>query len=129
MTARAAHVEAAATEGTPIPGAERWRFDPKIDLGQGPANQFVCRGVAHWARTDDSGTCADRIFASTSDARLIALDAATGQRCVGFGEGREVRIGPGMPLLWRGEFQITSPPVTVGDTVVDAPLHFVHGSG
>ena len=29
-------------------GEERWRFDPQIDLGQDPANQFICRGVAHW---------------------------------------------------------------------------------
>ena len=64
------------------------------------------------------GACADRIFVGTNDARLIAVDAATGKRCTGFGNDGEVSIDPGMPLLWPGEFQITSPPVTVGDTVV-----------
>ncbi|MCY3795641.1 MAG: pyrroloquinoline quinone-dependent dehydrogenase [Gammaproteobacteria bacterium] len=139
MTARAAHMNRAATEGTPIlvgdalilctpfnevialdagTGQERWRFDPQIDLGQEPANQFICRGVAHWREVGASGDCASRIFTGTNDARLIALDAATGQRCAGFGDGGEVRIDPGMPLLWPGEFQITSPPVTVGDVVV-----------
>ena len=139
MSARAAHMNKAATEGTPIrvggalilctpfnevialdagTGEERWRFDPQIDLGQEPANQFTCRGVAHWRDAEAEGTCAHRIFTGTNDARLIAIDAATGQRCAGFGDGGEVRIDPGMPLLWPGEFQITSPPVTVGDTVV-----------
>ena len=139
MTARAAHMESAATEGTPIlvgdalilctpfnevialdagTGEERWRFDPQIDLGQDPANQFTCRGVAHWRDAEADGACANRIFTGTNDARLIAIDAATGQRCAGFGDEGEVRIDPGMPLLWPGEFQITSPPVTVGDTVV-----------
>ena len=54
----------------------------------------------------------------TNDARLIALDLATGKRCPGFGEDGEVRIDPGIALVWPGEFQITSPPVTVGNTVV-----------
>ena len=139
MTARAAHMHQAATEGTPIlvgdalvlctpfnevialdaaSGAERWRFDPGIDLGQDPANQFVCRGVTHWRDAGATGPCADRIFMGTNHARLIALDATTGSRCSGFGTDGELRIDPGMPLLWPGEFQITSPPVTVGDTVV-----------
>ena len=69
MTTRWDHMNQTATQGTPIlandalifctpfnevialdpaSGAERWRFDPGIDLGQDPANQFVCRGVTHW---------------------------------------------------------------------------------
>ena len=102
----------------PGTGTERWRFDAGIDLGQDPANQFVCRGVVHWRDAGASMTCASRIFMGTNDARLIAIDAATGNRCAGFGVNGEVRIDPGMPLVWPGEFQITSPPVTVGDTVV-----------
>ena len=139
LTARADHMRSAATEGTPIlagdalvfctpfnevialdpgTGAERWRFDPKIDLDQQPANQFVCRGVAYWQDDASSGICSTRIFMGTNDARLIALDLATGERCPGFGEDGEVRINPGIALVWPGEFQITSPPVTVGNTVV-----------
>ena len=125
LTARAAHMHQAATEGTPIlvgddlvfctpfnevialeadSGVERWRFDPGIDLGQDPANQFVCRGVTHWRDADATGLCAERIFMGTNDARLIALDARTGGRCTGFGSDGEVHIDPGMPLLWPGEF-------------------------
>ena len=116
MTTRTEHMNQSATQGTPIlvndalvfctpfnevialdpaSGAERWRFDPGIDLGQDPANQFVCRGVTHWRDADATGMCADRIFIGTNDARLIALDAATGSRCTGFGTDEEVRIDPG----------------------------------
>ena len=139
MTNRTEYMSQAATEGTPIlaegslvfctpfnevialdpgTGSERWRFDAEIDLEQYPANQFVCRGVAHWREGESSAACSGRIFMGTNDARLIAVDAATGRRCAGFGENGEVWIDPGKALMWPGEFQITSPPVTVGDTVV-----------
>lgn len=129
----------AASEGTPIllggslvfctpfnevialdpgTGAEKWRFDPEIDLEQRPANQFVCRGVAQWSDSEQDGVCTQRIFVGTNDARLIAIDAKTGNRCASFGQAGEVGIDPEMPLLWPGEFQITSPPVVIGDTVV-----------
>ena len=99
-------------------GSERWRFDPGINLEQRPANQFVCRGVTHWHDPEDPVECADRIFMGTNDARLIAIDARRGERCRDFGANGEVRIDPGLALLWPGEFQVTSPPVVVGDVVV-----------
>src|SRR6185437_3981483 len=45
------------------------------------------RGVALWrdSRGGDGEPCHRRIFIATIDARLIALDAATGQPCSGFG--------------------------------------------
>ncbi len=99
-------------------GSERWRFDAKIDLQQRPANQFVCRGVSHWNDGESQNECSSRIFMGTNDARLIAIDAKTGKRCTEFGNNGEVRIDPGMELWWSGEFQITSPPAIVGDTVI-----------
>ncbi len=66
-------------------GAERWRFDPEVNL-EGVYNP-VCRGVAHAIVAAPSasaeagapnGACASRIFLGTLDARLIALDAKTG---------------------------------------------------
>jgi len=102
----------------PGTGLEQWRFDPQINMDQRPANQFVCRGVAHWVDPDHGDTCGNRIYVGTNDARLIAIDAETGERCGAFGTNGEVRIDPGMALLWPGEFQITSPPVVIDDTVV-----------
>lgn len=103
----------------PGTGAQKWRYDPKINLDQRPANQFVCRGIAHRpADAGDTGACAARLFMGTNDARLIALDAKTGAPCDDFGNGGDIRVHPDMDLLWPGEFQITSPPVVIGDLVV-----------
>ena len=102
-------------------GAEAWRFDPNIATENvRPANDFTCRGVAFWrdAQAPDGAACRSRVIEGTNDGRVIALDAQTGARCAGFAHNGELRIDPGMPLRWPGEFQITSPPVIVRDTVV-----------
>ncbi len=139
VTAKAAAMNRAVAEGTPIlvddtlvfctpfndvvaidpaSGEQRWRFDANIDLDQQPANEFVCRGVAHWRDQDASASCSSRILMGTNDGRLIAIDAASGDACAEFGDGGQVVIDVGMELLWPGEFQITSPPVVIADTVV-----------
>lgn len=103
----------------PETGAELWRRDPKVDMGQRPANKYTCRGVAFWRDPEAAGGhCTSRILTGTNDYRLLALDLADGRPCDGFGENGEVRIDPEFELVWPGEFQITSPPVIVGDTVV-----------
>ena len=102
----------------PETGRALWRYDPAISLEQRPANQYVCRGVAAWRADDADAACAERIFTATNDSRVIALDAATGAPCEDFGEDGIVKVDPGMALNWPGEFQFTSPPVVVGDTVV-----------
>ncbi len=132
-------IQRSATEGTPLlvegslifctpfnevialnpgTGEELWRYDPRIDLEQEPANQFICRGVAHWREPGSSAACSSRILMGTNDARLIAIDARNGAPCRDFGKDGEVEIDPGMELWWPGEFQITSPPVIAGDTVI-----------
>ena len=119
----------------PGTGQQKWRFDPKISNAQRPANRYNCRGVAYWVddQAADGAACRSRIFMGTNDARVIALDAKTGEPCADFGEHGEVKIDIGMPLVWPGEFQITSAPVvtrgvvvvgsSIADNVrVDAPL-------
>lgn len=105
----------------PATGDPMWRFDPDIPTtGVRPGNQYVCRGVAHWAdlEADEDAACRERIYMGTNDARLVAIDLETGKLCPGFGENGTVRIDPGMALEWPGEFQITSPPAIVGNVVV-----------
>ena len=119
----------------PGTGRQKWRFDPKISNAQRPGNRYNCRGVAYWVddQAADGAACRSRIFMGTNDARVIALDAKTGNPCADFGEHGEVKIDIGMPLVWPGEFQITSAPVatrgvvvvgsSIADNVrVDAPL-------
>jgi len=102
----------------PDHGAKLWEYDAKIALDQQPANQFICRGVSYWEDSAAKGPCAARIFMGTNDARLIAVDADTGRACADFGTAGQVRIDPGMKLLWPGEFQITSSPAIIGDVVI-----------
>ena len=104
----------------PGTGKERWRFDPKIPTEEvWPANKFNCRGVASWIDgPDGERDCFERVFAATNDGRLFALDGLSGQRCKRFGRDGEVKIDPGMELVWPGEFQITSAPVVVGTVVI-----------
>jgi quinoprotein glucose dehydrogenase len=103
----------------PGTGKEIWRHDPKINLEQRPANKFTCRGVAYWRDPGAApgAACAARILTGTNDHRLVALDLDDGSRCAAFGENGEVKIDPAFELAWPGEFQITSPPVVIGDTV------------
>ncbi|MEO8248757.1 MAG: pyrroloquinoline quinone-dependent dehydrogenase [Burkholderiales bacterium] len=103
----------------PATGAEKWRFDPHVSTDLRPANRYNCRGVAQWRDplAAPDVPCALRILAATSDARLIALDAATGAACEGFGEQGQVKVQTGL-LDRPGEWQITSAPVVVAGVVV-----------
>jgi len=105
----------------PASGVERWAFDPEIDRTGRYANQYVCRGVAAWsdAKAAPGAQCGRRIFTNTVDARLIAIDAADGKPCPGFGAGGEVDLTVGVGAIrWKGEYSQTSPPAVVGDVVV-----------
>jgi quinoprotein glucose dehydrogenase len=105
----------------PVTGAERWSYDPQVDLSGRYANQLVCRGVATWLDADAApgAACRRRIFTATNDARLIALDAASGRPCADFGAAGRVDLNPGPgPQRWRGEYQVTSPPTVIDDLVV-----------
>jgi quinoprotein glucose dehydrogenase len=104
----------------PGTGEELWRHDPGVDPGRNPGNQYVCRGVSQWTDTlaPAGAPCRDRIFTGTVDGRILALDLANGKPCSGFGTRGEVSVAPDMPLIWLGEFQITSAPAVVGDIVV-----------
>jgi quinoprotein glucose dehydrogenase len=104
----------------PGTGAQKWRYDPKIDTNQRPANRYTCRGVAYWVddQAAQGAVCRARIFMGTNDARIIALDARTGLPCADFGNNGEVRPEIGMTLEWPGEFQITSAPVVSRGVVV-----------
>jgi quinoprotein glucose dehydrogenase len=100
----------------PETGAELWTFDPKIDTERRFANMIINRGVAYWRGDREAGA---RVFLGTLDARLIALDAATGRRVAGFGAKGEIDLTKGIaPLTDPWEYNVTSPPLVVGDLVV-----------
>ena len=104
----------------PATGVERWAFDPEVDTTRPAPMDYKCRGVGVWqdsAAQDPQGLCATRLFVGTIDARLIALDARTGQVCGDFGEAGTVTLAPGKELAFNGEYRIISPPTVVGDVV------------
>jgi quinoprotein glucose dehydrogenase len=123
----------------PETGTEKWSYDPKVDLKISYDNQLNCRGLATWLDPKPaSGRPRRRLFMGTNDARLICLDAATGKPCGDFGKDGEVDLAPGVGILRKGEYQVTSPPAVVNGVVVigsaigdnqrvDAPSGVVRG--
>ena len=97
-------------------GLERWRHDPQIDASG--VYMLACRGVAYHESAEPGTTCPQRILLATLDARLIALNARTGQRCEDFGQGGEVSLLEGMGEVKPGYYLVTSPPAVVGDAAV-----------
>jgi quinoprotein glucose dehydrogenase len=100
-------------------GALIWKYDPQVLDAYIPYSA-VCRGVAYYsvpdARPDE--VCAARIIEGTLDARVIALDAKTGQPCPGFGVAGQVDTSIGIGEHDPGMYSITSSPVVVRGTIV-----------
>lgn len=103
----------------PASGTELWRFDPKVRLDMERNEGFVSRGVAYWRQGSDTTLpCSQRVFLGTIEARLHAVDAATGQPCEDFGDQGTVRLDLGVGNVQDGQYGVTSPPTVVGDVVV-----------
>lgn len=100
-------------------GEERWRYDPRVPDENIPYTA-ACRGVVYYATpgANSNEPCARRIIEGTLDARLIAVDARTGQPCPQFGENGAVDITIGMGDVSPGMVSITSPPVVVRGVIV-----------
>jgi quinoprotein glucose dehydrogenase len=102
----------------PATGRELWTFDPQLERGGIYANMWINRGVAYWRGPDAEGVCAARVFLATLDARLFALDAATGKRCADFGSDGSVNLLDGIsPVYDAREYNVTSPGTVIGDVI------------
>ncbi len=118
-------------------GQPRWKFDPKVNA---PMWQR-CRGLGFYRSPDKAADaaavvpeaginadatkaaptpaiCRERIIQTTLDARLIALDAGTGQPCPGFGQNGMVDLQAGMGPVKPGFYFQTSAPLVARDRVV-----------
>ena len=76
-------------------GIERWSYSPKIDLESFPMPR--CRGVTQWTdeRVPPTEPCHRVVIAPLMDARVVGLDATTGQTCP-FGEVAELDLSKGL---------------------------------
>jgi quinoprotein glucose dehydrogenase len=103
----------------PETGRERWRVDLGLVKGIGRSDP-ACRGVSTWLdpAAPPGAPCRRRIVTASLDAKLVALDAVTGERCAAFGAGGEVDLGAGITNATHGHYAVTSPPVVIGDLLV-----------
>jgi hypothetical protein len=83
----------------PETGVERWRYDPHL-ANHRQYSEASARGVT---------VAGGRVYFGTLDARLIALDADSGRLVW------QTRLGANSN---DGNYQVTSPPVIVGTTII-----------
>ena len=109
-------------------GKPIWKFDPHAKSEE----HVTCRGVGYYdIDKDDSLTaevkasysndqqCRQRILVSSVDARLLALDAHTGELCPSFGDNGYVDLKRGMgPTENSKRYHPTSLPVVMGHLTV-----------
>lgn len=108
-------------------GKARWRFDPHAQT----AEHVTCRGVGYYdVQSDDTLSaeekaspalqqCPQRIMVSTVDARLLALNAKTGELCADFGDHGSVDLKQGMGDTENSKrYHPTSTPVIMGHIAV-----------
>lgn len=122
-----------------LTGLEEWRYDPGVPKDAIPYNA-TCRGLAYYKAPEIEPTdlCHERVLMNTLDARLIAVDLATGQLCTGFGNDGIVDLKVGLGQTAPGWYAPTSPPIVVRNIAVvhsqvrdgqrrDAPSGVVRG--
>ncbi len=100
----------------PLTGKQRWAYDSHVDKDAGYGD-YSHRGVSTWAPQNGHGR---RIFIATISALLIAVDAETGQPCLDFGDNGivDLRKGLRMPPHGYSDYEETSPPAVVGNTII-----------
>ena len=100
-------------------GKQLWVYDPKIDLAGNYGDGLINRGVAVWDdRSRAKGKpCRRRVFEATLDARLIAIDGATGEPCLDFGDHGQVSLRDVARYI-PGQYHMTSPPTVIDNNVV-----------
>ncbi|GJG86201.1 glucose dehydrogenase [Gemmatimonadetes bacterium T265] len=102
-------------------GRERWRYNPGVPR-VAHFGDFTNRGVSYWADSAamPDARCRARVVLATIDARLVALDAADGGTCPGFGDGGMVDLRRGLRNApWEfEEYEETSPPAVVNGVIV-----------
>ncbi|WP_245413514.1 pyrroloquinoline quinone-dependent dehydrogenase [Mangrovicella endophytica] len=100
-------------------GEEIWRYDPQV-ADEAIPYSASCRGVSYYAVPDAApdSACATRIIEGTLDARLIAVDARTGEPCANFGDNGAVDLWTGIGEKVPGWYAVTAPPAIVRGVVV-----------
>ncbi|MEJ0086026.1 MAG: pyrroloquinoline quinone-dependent dehydrogenase [Pseudomonadota bacterium] len=105
----------------PVSGKVRWSRDLSVERKR-DFGDWVTRGVSFWrdVRAKAGARCARRVIFAPVDARLVALDAADGSLCEGFGNGGTVNLLNGLrnAQSFGDEYEQTSPPAVIRDVIV-----------
>lgn len=98
-------------------GKLKWKFDPNADTR--PDVYLACRGVSYYKAPAGTVTgCPERIIAPVLDARMMALNAQTGQLCRDFGDNGYVSLKQYLGNVPAGYHFVTSPPMVVNDRLI-----------
>jgi len=98
----------------PANGETIWIYDPEAYTSGRPANVgFLHRGLSYW--TDGTK---ERLILGTNDARLVSIDARTGEPDQEFGEGGKVDIMVGIRDAVRGTNFAARRALIAGDVIV-----------
>lgn len=87
-------------------------FDATKSIAQ-PSNSSIIE-----AKPAPAANCQRRLLTNTIDARLIAVDADTGEFCQGFGNNGQVDLKAGLGDVPDSYYQLSSAPLMAGTTVV-----------
>ncbi|QYD73496.1 glucose/quinate/shikimate family membrane-bound PQQ-dependent dehydrogenase [Paraburkholderia edwinii] len=111
-------------------GKEKWRFDPGLKTNPG-FQHVTCRGVSYHETAAASAAtttqaqaalpmCSRRVILPVNNGHLYELDAATGQRCAGFGNNGDLDLQHLEPVKTSGAYEPTSPPIVTDKVIVVA---------
>ena len=74
--------------------------------------------MAYYKADKPVADCPERIITATVDARLLAVDAQTGNLCQSFGNGGQVSLLTGMGQLTPGNYYVSSAPAIARGKIV-----------
>lgn len=99
-------------------GRKLWEFDPQANKS-GKKKLHQHRGVSYWEGIGSDGKKQRFIIFASTDARLYALDAATGKPFVSFGKDGSIDLREGIadnyPTL---NYDVTSPPAIYKNLII-----------
>lgn len=100
-------------------GTELWRYDSKSEPAANHQYAKTCRGLSYYeAPANYAGQCKRRLVMGTIDARMLAINADTGQLCSDFGEDGSINLRQGLSAHTPNEYYVTSPPLVADDVFV-----------
>ena len=103
----------------PATGRQLWAFDPKLDRAKPYGDGLINRGLAAWRdpKAGRPAACALTLYEATLDARLVAVDAATGHLVRASAPAARSACAT-WPATRAGEYHMTSPPIALDGLVV-----------